>query len=134
MNNYQVSGASWEKVKSEKDLYICPGVVVNVEMLDKNIQSITIMAQDHTFKIVHSSYSSGLQVYKLENKEKTVTKYTVVAKKDGDSLECTRDTLDAAEDKRYDLERDGWTAEIVEIDEVVKIDIISGKETNNIPF
>lgn len=126
----------WECVKSEKDLKTFSGVNISVEKIGSDITSVVLSDKDNNkLKICKKGeYTTSLHILVPADNQRVVTKYTVVAKKDGDCMECTRDTLDAAENKKYDLEQDGWVVEIVEIEEVVKTDIISGKKIDNIPF
>jgi len=136
MKDYCVQGVKWESAKTEKDLKIADNVVVSIEKLGSKIQSVTIMAQDHTLKIVTGDYGSdGLKLFTIAPSEATKKKVTVIASKGGDQIQATRDTMQEAEEKKYDLECDGWKAEIIETEERVKIDIISGKEEDfDIPF
>lgn len=127
----------WEDVASEKDIEIHKDVKISVEKIGKDIVSVVVSSGDKKIKILKKSdYSTSLNFLKPAEKSSKIVKYSVVANKGGDTMQCTRDTLAEAEDVKLDLETANWKAEIVETEEVVKIDIISGKEKgiDNIPF
>lgn len=127
----------WEDVTSEKDIQIHKDVKISVEKIGKDIVSVVVSTVDKKIKISKKSdYSTSLNFLKPAEKSNTIIKYSVVANKGGDTMQCTRDTFAEAEDVKLDLEMSGWKAEIVETEEVVKIDIISGKEKeiDEIPF
>lgn len=127
----------WENIKSEKDLGSFKGVYIDVEKIGSDIVAIIITGNDGSkMKICKKSdYSSTLNLLVPAKAHDVVVKQTVVARKNGDTMQCTRDTISEAEEKKYELECGGWNAEIVETEEVVKIDIISNKPVDfDVPF
>lgn len=127
----------WEKITTEKELEIHKDVKISVEKEGSDIKAVFVSFGNRKLKITKGSdYSSALSILKMEEPQKE-KKWTVVANKGSSTLQCTENSLKNAEDKKTELEYEGWKAEIVETEEYIKIDIISGKQEgygDGIPF